>query len=200
MVINGISSSNFNFGNYADIKRQAEEIAKRLDKEAAIRKANQERTGLMKNAHGDIVEISSIPEWEREVLERRERANSVSHREAMIGFLATDPDADKVQKSIEQSKKFVAIRSKIQSGQKISGEEKAFLQANCPELLSIAVRAEMEADQFKNRLMSCKSKEEANQIYMDTKMKLMTDVSKYDGGMMFMNSIFDKIYAEYGNK
>lgn len=197
MAINGINSSSFNFGSYSSIKKQAEEIAKRVESESAARKAKQEATGLMKNAHGDIVEISSIPKWEREELERRERANSVSPREAMLGFLATDPDAERVAKNIELADKFIAIRSKLQSGQKLSGAEKSFLQENFPELASMADKMEQEENQLKVSLRGAKSKEQAEQIYMDAKMRILSNISENDSSGLFLLSVIDKVYCEY---
>ena len=92
MAITGINSSNYNFGSLASMRKQAQAIQEHLDAESAARKEEQERMGLIRNpSTGEMVELSSVPEWQRERWERQEQANSVSPEEAMIGFMATAP-------------------------------------------------------------------------------------------------------------
>ena len=76
-------------------------------------------------------------------------------------------------------------------------QKKSFLQANYPELAAIADRMEQEVQQLENSLRSCKSKKEANQIYIDTKMRLMSSVNKNDSSALAIMSAIDKTFAEY---
>lgn len=144
MTINSINSSGRNFGNLASIKQQAQAVAKRVEAESKARRAEQEATGLMKNADGDMVEISSIPEWEREVLEQREITNSVSPKEALLAALATAPNSEEVEQNKALAAKASAMQNKILSGQKLTGAEKSFLQNNFPNLAAMANRMELE--------------------------------------------------------
>lgn len=73
MAITGINSSNYNFGSLASMRKQAQAIQEHLDAESAARKEEQERMGLIRNpSTGEMVELSSVPEWQRERWERQE--------------------------------------------------------------------------------------------------------------------------------
>ena len=80
----------------------------------------------MKNAKGDLVEISSIPEWERGVLEQRAIADSVSPKEALLAALATQPNAKEVEQNKALAAKATAIQNKMLSGKKLTGAEESF--------------------------------------------------------------------------
>ncbi|MGI6752538.1 MAG: hypothetical protein ACOX4U_08055 [Anaerovoracaceae bacterium] len=197
MAINSINSSGYNFGSLASIKKQAQIVADRVEAESKARKAEQEATGLMKNAKGDLVEISSIPEWEREELERRAIADSVSPKEALLAALATQPNAEEVEQNKALAAKATAMQNKMLSGNKLTGAEKSFLRENFPNLAAMADRMEEEARQLENSLKSSKSKEEANQIYMDAKMRLMNGIGKKDGSILFLMPAIDKAFSQY---
>lgn len=197
MAINGINSSGYNFGSLASIKKQAQIVADRVEAESKARKAEQEATGLMKNAKGDLVEISSIPEWEREALEQRAIADSVSPKEALLAALATQPNAEEVEQNKALAAKATAIQNKMLSGKKLTGAEKSFLRENFQNLAAMADRMEQEARQLENSLKGSKSKEEANQIYMDAKMRLMNGTGKKDGSILFLMPAIDKAFSQY---
>ena len=197
MAINSINSSGYNFGSLASIKQQAEAVAKRVEAESKARRAEQEATGLMKNANGDMVEISSIPEWEREVLEQREINNSVSPKEALLAALATAPNSEEVEQNKALAAKATAMQNKMLSGQKLTGAEKGFLRDNFPNLAAMADRMEQEVQQLENSLQGSKSKGEANQIYMDAKMRLMSRTCKKDGSILFLMPAIDKAFSQY---
>lgn len=197
MAINSINSSGYNFGNLASIKKQAQAVANRVEAESKARKAEQEATGLMKNAKGDLVEISSIPEWEREVLEQRAIDDSVSPQEALLAALATAPNSEEVEQNKALAAKATAMQNKMLSGQKLTGAEKSFLRENFQNLAAMADRMEQETQQLENSLKGSKSKEEANKIYMDAKMRLMNGAGKKDGSILFLMPAIDKAYSQY---
>lgn len=197
MAINSINSSGYNFGSLVSIKKQAQTVADRVEAESKARKAEQEATGLMKNAKGDLVDISSIPEWEREVLEQRAIADSVSPKEALLAALATQPNAEEVEQNKALAAKATAIQNKMLSGNKLTGAEKSFLRENFQNLAAMADRMEQEARQLENSLKGSKSKEEANQIYMDAKMRLVNGIGKKDGSILFLMPAIDKAFSQY---
>ncbi len=45
-------------------------------------------------------------------------------------------------------------------------------------------------------LQGCTSKEEARQIYIDAKMRLMNAVSQEDSTALFFLAVIDKVYAD----
>jgi len=201
MAITGISSSGYNFGNLESIRKQAQAIQDRVDAESAARKAEQERTGLIRNPDtGEMVELDSVSEWQRDRWERREQANSVSPHEAMIGFMATDPNAESVERSKQMAAKYAPIQQKMLAGKKLTGEEKAFLQENYPAIAAIAERMEQEAEQLERSLQRCESKDEARQVYMEAKTRIMGTANKEDSSVLFLLPTLDRVYNEYLEK
>ncbi len=199
MFVNRLGYSGSSYLN--SIRRQAEKIADRVESESKARLKKQEETGLIQNpATGEYVELSSVPEWKQEVWEERTQANSVSPSEALIGFMATAPNSD----DVERSKALAAIASKIQnkmlSGKKISGEEKNFLREHYPDLAALAARMESEAQQLEAKLRHCKSSKEASQMYMEAKAQLLSSVNKKDGAVLFLMAAIDEAYKNFEEK
>ena len=198
MAITGINSSNYNFGSLASMRKQAQAIQEHLDAESAARKEEQERMGLIRNpSTGEMVELSSVPEWQRERWERQEQANSVSPEEAMIGFMATAPHSEEIELDKQRAAEFTKIQSKMLAGKKLSGEEKKFLQEHYPEHAARAQMIEAEAEQLERSLKNCKSKDEAQQVYMDAKTRAMGGSGRDDGSILLLLPALDKAYNEY---
>lgn len=151
----------------------------------------------MKNAKGDLVEISSIPEWERGVLEQRVIDDSASPKEALLAALATQPNAKEVEQNKALAAKATAIQNKMLSGNKLTDAEKNFLRENFQNLAAMADRMEQEARQLENSLKGSKSKEEANQIYMDAKMRLVNGTGKKDGSILFLMPAINNAFSQY---
>ena len=196
MGINGISFSN-PFGSLASIRQQAKEIGDRVKRESDARKAEQERTGLIKNQDGDMVEISSMTEKEVDWLNDWHDAMLVSPKEAMIGFMATDPNADEVEESKRLGAKYAKLQEKMLAGKKLEPDEKNFLRKHYPELAAKADQMEQQAEQLKQRLSGCKSKEEAQRAYMEAKMNVMSSADPKDGSSLFLIAAIDEAYAEH---
>lgn len=201
MVINssGYSFGSFgSFGSLASIRRQAEAITRRVEAESAARKAEQERTGLIKNPEtGEMVEVSSVSEQERQRWEHQEQINSISPAEAYIMFSASDPHAEEIEQNKALAAKAAKIQDKMLAGKQLSGEEKSFLQEHYPALAAMASRMEQEAAQLEQKLQGSTSKEEARQIYMDTKIALMSGSSKEDSSILFLMAALDETFSQY---
>ena len=164
ITIKGLSSSNYDFSSLSSIRKQAQAIQDRLDAESAARKEEQERTGLIRNpSTGEMVELSSVPEWQRERWEQREQANSVSPEEAMIGFMATAPHSEEIELDKQRAAVFTKIQNKMLAGKKLSGEEKKFLQEHYPAHAARAQMIDAEPEQLEKSLKKFKTKDQPQQ-------------------------------------
>jgi len=200
MAITGISSG-YNFGSLDSIRKQAQAIQDRIDAESAARKAEQERTGLIRNPDtGEMVELDSVSEWQRDRWERREQANSVSPQEAMIGFMATDPHAESIELNKQMAAKATKMQNKMLQGKRLSGEEISFLREHFPHLAAIADCMEQEAAQLEKSLQDCESRVEARQVYMEAKTRVMGTANKEDGSILCLMPTLDRVYNEYLEK
>ena len=195
-----ISGSISDFGSLASIQRQAKEIGDRVKRESDARKEEQERTGLIKNQDGDMVEILSLTQKEVDRLNDWHDSHLVSIREAMIGFMASDPNAEEVERSKKLGAKFEKLQNKMLQGQKLTGEEKSFLREHYPQLASMADRMEAEAEGLKKKLQGCKSKEAANKAYLEAKINVMNGLDTKDGSALFLMAAIDKAYEEHTGK
>ena len=193
-----ISGSVSNFGSLASIRKQAYAIGDRVKAESDARKAEQEKTGLIRNPEtGEMVELSSVPEWKRDVWEEWEQSASVTPQEALLAALATAPHSDEVEENKALAAKAAKMQDKMLSGQALTGEEKSFLRANFPQLADMADCMEQEAEQLKKSLEGSKSKDEKYQAYIDAKMRLVSASSKKDGSILFLSAALDKAYAQH---
>jgi len=201
MVARGvISGSSSDFGSLASIRRQAKEIGDRVKRESDARKEEQERTGLIENQDGDMVEISSLTQKEVDWLNDWHDTRLVSPKEAMIGFMATAPHADEVEESKRLGAKCEKLQNKMLQGQKLTGAEKSFLREHYPQLASTADRMEAEAEGLKKKLQGCKSKEAADKAYLEAKMNVMNGLDSKDGSALFLMAAIDKAYEEHTGK
>lgn len=71
---------------------------------------------------------------------------------------AEDVDEEK-RKAYEQK-----IMAKLKSGKRLTSQELSYLRMHNPEMYKIAMRVEMARQALRNRLKSCKSKEEVQQV------------------------------------
>ena len=191
------SSAGYNFGSLESIRRQAKEIGDRVQRQSDARKKEQEETGLIKNRDGDMVEISSLTDKQVDELNHYHDLQLVSPQEAMIGFMATDPHAEEVEESKRLGAKCAKIQDKMLAGQKLQPEEKSFLREHYSELLSKAVQMEMEAEQLEKRLRSCKSNDDAQQIYLEAKMNAVSQFTKEDNSAMFIIAALDETFNRH---
>ena len=195
MSVNAISGSPF--GSLDSLRRQAQEIGDRVKRASDARKDEQAKTGLIEDKNGVMVEISSLTEKEVNALNDWHDAMLVSPREAMIGFMATDPHAEEVERSKELGAKYEKIQNKMLAGKKLTDKEKSFLRENYPELAMKAEQMEQEAEQLKKRLQSSQSPEDAERIYTEAKMNVMSGMNQKDGADLFLIAAIDNAYVEH---
>lgn len=197
MTIKGLSSSNYNFGSLASIRKQAQAVADRKEIQRAELRAERERTGLIKNENGEMVPISSLSEKEISVLEERELKQSTTPQEALLAALATAPNSDEVELNKQMAAKATKMQNKLLQGKRLSGEEIRFLREHFPHLAAIANRMEQEVQQLEKGLKGCNSKEEARQVYMNAKSRVMGSANQEDGSILVLMPALDKAYNEY---
>ncbi|MDR0325494.1 MAG: hypothetical protein LBI19_05290, partial [Oscillospiraceae bacterium] len=125
----------------------------------------------------------SIAEMTTE-LERRAELAKISPQEALTAFIETDPNRADVERSKALSAKFIPIQQKLRAGKELTPAEKSFIQEHYPEMYAQAMQIEQEVAQLKAQLRNSNSKEEANKIYMQTKMRVMGMAGK-DNGLSF---------------
>lgn len=66
------------------------------------------------------------------------------------------------------------IQAKLKAGKKLTAEEMRFLQAEYPELYMQAARVQSMREAFEHQLQSCRSKEEAENVF-STSMSMVSD-------------------------
>ncbi len=94
----------------------------------------------------------------------------------------------------EEKEEYLAhILAKLKSGEKLSGEEMRFLQAEDPVLYQQAARVQMMRDSLEARLKSCTSKEEAAEVYSDS----LSSVSKEDPAKEYLIAAYQKVMEEF---
>lgn len=198
MAVGGVySSSGYNFGSLESIRKQAKEIGDRVKRQSDARKEEQEKTGLIENKKGEMVEISSLTEKQVDELNHWHDIMSVSPQEAMIGFLATAPNSDEVEEDKQRAARMSKIQDKMLAGQKLTNDEKSFMREHYPEMAAKADQMEQVAEQLAKRLQGSKSKKESQQIYMEEKLNIVSQLDPKDGSALFLMAAIDNAYAEH---
>ncbi len=193
-----MDSAGYNFGSLASIRKQAAAIAKRVDKQAAELHEEIERTGMIKNEYGEMVPVSSLTEKERSNLEARTLRKFVSPEEIMIGFLATAPNSDDVERSKILAEKATKLQNKMLAGKSLTGAEKSFLRENnFSGLAAMAERMDAEAKALEQKLKGCKSEKDAQRVFTEAKAQLMSESGKKDGSILFLFAALDDAYAKH---
>ena len=128
MAVNGVFSG-YVTGSVASIRKQAEAIRQRAMTQREARIAEQDRTGLIKNPKtGEMVELSSISEEERERWNDKLDWDTVSPGEVMLLFKDADPHLEDVERSKELGKVYAKLQNKLLSGKTLTGKEKSWLR------------------------------------------------------------------------
>ena len=198
MAVNGVYSG-YVTGSVASIRKQAEAIRQRAAAQRKARIAEQDKTGLIEDPKtGKMVELSSISEETREEWNDRLEMGSLSIREVMILFNDADPHLEEVERNKELAAKATKLQNKMFSGKTLTGREKKFLRDNnFTWLADTAERMEQEAEQLKRSLRGCKSKDQARQVYMNAKTRIMGASGKNDGSFLFLSAALDETYSQY---
>ena len=198
MAVNGVFST-YVTGSVADIRKQAEEIRQRATAQREARIAEQDKTGLIQDPKtGEMVELSSISEETRAEWNDRLEMKSLSIGEVALLFKDADPNLETVEKSKELGKVATKLQNKMLSGKTLTGKEKNWLRENdFAALASMADRMEQEAEQLKSKLERCKSKDQARQVYINAKARLVGGADKNDGAILFLSPALDETYSHY---
>ena len=198
MAVNGVFSG-YVTGSVASIRKQAEAIRQRTMKLREARIAEQDRTGLIKDPKtGKMVELSSISEETREQWNNHLDWDTVSPGEVMLLFKDADPHLEDVERSKELGKVYAKLQNKLLSGKTLTGKEKSWLRENnYAALADIADRMEQEAKQLKMQLARCKSKDQARQVYINAKARLVGGADKNDGSALFLSAVLDETYSQH---
>ena len=198
MAVGGVFSG-YVTGSVASIRKQAEAIRQRAMAATKARIAEQDKTGLIEDPKtGEKVALSSISEETRKEWNDRLEMNSLSRYEVMVLFEDADPNLETVERSKELAKVATKLQTKLLSGKLLTGKEKSWLRENnYTYLANMADRAEQEAEQLKRSLRGCKSKDEAQQAYMNAKLRAMGGSTKNDGSILFLSPVLDKTYEQY---
>jgi len=172
-------------------------------------KSSMEKHAALYEAYGDVLSYSayekgmqaiqngtySLEEFHVEMERRSESLRLNPRGKSQFSMMAPGPNDEDVARSIELSKRYIPIQNKMLAGKLLSDEEKNFLKEHFPEAYAKAIQIEQEVAQLKARLRASKSKEEANRIYMETKMNLMSG-GVNDKGMLLMMPAIDEAYRE----
>ena len=198
MAVNGVFSG-YVTGSVASIRKQAEAIRQRAAAEREARIAEQDRTGLIEDPKtGKMVELSSISEETRAKWNDKLEMASLSIRDVMILFDDADPNLESVERSKELGKIYARLQNKLFSGKTLTGKEKSWLRENnYTWLASAADRVEQEAEQLKRSLARCKSKDEARQVYINAKARLVGGADKSDDVVLFLSPALDEVYSQH---
>lgn len=196
MVISSVDQ----YGGLANVRRLHEQNKKEyLKKEAALME-EIERTGMIQNEYGEMVELSSLNDAEKNDLIGRAKSRLCSREEIVIGLLATAPNNDDVERSKALAEKFRPIQDKMLAGKKLTAQEMNFLRENYPEFAATAERMEAEAKALEQKLKACKDPKDAQRVFTEAKTRIMSGASKKDGSILFLSAALDEAYKKHMNR
>lgn len=93
----------------------------------------------------------------------------------------------------EKQAYFQKILAKLKSGQKLTGEEMRFLQAEHPEFYPQAARVQAMREGLETRLKCCRSKEAAQTIFADA----MNSISDKDPMKEYLVAAYDTVMKDF---
>ncbi|MDD6307239.1 MAG: hypothetical protein PUA75_09945 [Clostridiales bacterium] len=93
----------------------------------------------------------------------------------------------------EKSAYLAHIQAKLKAGKKLTAEEMRFLQAEYPDLYLQAARVQSMRESFERQLKSCKTKEEAANVFSTS----MSMVSDSDPMKEAVTAAYEDAYREY---
>ena len=94
----------------------------------------------------------------------------------------------------EQKERFVKkLYAKIQSGKKLTPDEMQYLRQNDPVTYMKAARVQAQREAFETQLNNCKSKEEAQDLYLDK----VSRISEDDPARQELRAAYDDAFDEY---
>lgn len=94
----------------------------------------------------------------------------------------------------EQKKKFIEkLENKIKHGKKLTADEMQYLRINNPIEYAKMAKVQIQREALENRLKSCKSKEEAHDLYVDA----MSKISDNDPAKRETIAAYNDTYKEF---
>lgn len=94
----------------------------------------------------------------------------------------------------EQKNKFLAeLENKIRRGKKLTADEMQYLRINNPVEYAKMAKVQIQREALEKRLKSCKSKQEAQQVYTDA----MSGISDDDFAKQETIAAYDDAYEEF---
>lgn len=94
----------------------------------------------------------------------------------------------------EQKERFIKkLYVKIQSGKKLTPDEMQYLRQYDPVTYMKVARVQAQREAFETQLNNCKSKEEAQDLYLDK----VSRISEYDPARQELRAAYDDAFDEY---
>ena len=94
----------------------------------------------------------------------------------------------------EQKERFIKkLYAKIQSGKKLTPDEMQYLRQNDPVTYMKVARVQAQREALETQLKSCKSKEEAQDLYLDK----VSRISEDDPARQELRAAYDDAFDEY---
>ena len=94
----------------------------------------------------------------------------------------------------EQKERFIKkLYAKIQSGKKLTPDEMQYLRQNDPVTYMKVARVQAQREAFETQLNNCKSKEEAQDLYLDK----VSRISEDDPARQELRAAYDDAFDEY---
>ena len=155
-------------------------------------------TKAIKNADG--AGIPTVKPWNIETIREKMKlvhesgafAVAMDIDAAGLPFLKNlDPTAGMTD---EQKERFIKkLYAKIQSGKKLTPDEMQYLRQNDPVTYMKVARVQAQREALETQLKSCKSKEEAQNIYLDK----VSRISEDDPARQERRAAYDDAFDEY---
>jgi hypothetical protein len=156
------------------------------------------------NGIGRITDYIKTAQFEQKWQQKKIEISATNSKNSNKVSAFLNPDNDWIK-----TKRIEDINNKMNSGRRLSHDEKEFLRIHAPDLYEKAVKIEKERDEFRRALSNCKTKEEAMRLKTLKCMELKTELEamscKFKGGekqgdeefiIMRMMAIFDE-FAEF---
>ncbi len=120
-------------------------------------------------------------------LDQRLRRTDEAWKKFRTGLLDPAEDMDEEKRKAYEQK----IRAKLKSGKRLTSQELSYLRMHNPELYKIAMRVEIARQALRNRLKSCKSKEEVQQVISGQMEAIKTMREAGDPAAEYMEAMAD---------
>ena len=116
-------------------------------------------------------------------VEQKKREGFVKEGGLMVKHQKTPEELQKEQlrkdaENAEKNRKMLEMEGKVQSGKKLSAEEEKYLRETSPDLYRDYMEVQAEKENYKEKLKSCKTKEEVDRTKMFEMSKAFSSVKE----------------------